>query len=204
MDNAMRKIKGKNKELNIQDTNYSKLFKKLENLINELELDLVDKQRLKDPNLNDEHDYNDALSAAKILIKKLELEFPDGLEGMAAVRSKKKEFQFLKRTFCEKVKEFCKKEFETFSRQKNKSNNNNNNEFIINSHKNIHNGLMKHSELMRCMDNLDVNKLVDLQLLYEKIFSQLYLIEFRDFFKLINANIDNNQKDSRNLPCGIS
>ena len=115
MNNAMRKIKVENKELAIQDANYSKLRHKLEYLRNELEIDLVDREKLKNPNLSDDHNYDGTLRAARILIEKLQLEFPDGLEGMAAVRAKKKEFQELKRTFCDKVKNFCKKEFERLS-----------------------------------------------------------------------------------------
>lgn len=126
----MRKIKVKNKELAIQDSNYSKLRQKLEYLRTELEIDLVDREKLINPNLSDDHNYDATLRAARNLIKQLALEFPDGLEGMAAVRAKKKEFQELKRTFCDKVKDFCKKEFQRLSTYtKNQAS-----QFRVNSH----------------------------------------------------------------------
>lgn len=56
---------------------------------------------------------------------------------------------------------------------------------------------MKHNALMRCIENLDVNVLVDMQSVYENVFSALYVTEFKEFFKAISGNIYGKEKDTR-------
>eukprot|EP01084_Bolivina_argentea_P255533 429819_1 len=193
MSIGMNQIKKKNNFLTQQENHYHDINNELTDIISKLTLHPKYEQVLKNPFFKSDMDYKRALEAANILSQKLSLPLNEDIKSMQAVRSQNYHFKILNETFCCEATQFFIKLFENKAKSKSKYVS----EKCISSHTNIHAMLLKYDELLKHISTFYHNKLNEIRCCYERVFSKVYINQFKSYFNWIKTTINSDEYEQR-------
>eukprot|EP01130_Rhizamoeba_saxonica_P001725 TRINITY_DN11585_c0_g1_i1.p1 TRINITY_DN11585_c0_g1~~TRINITY_DN11585_c0_g1_i1.p1 ORF type:complete len:989 (+),score=206.39 TRINITY_DN11585_c0_g1_i1:129-2969(+) len=196
----IRIIEKKNNHMRMVTDNHKQLYSTLDDLLRQIQLTPNTIEALKNPDF----ETPEGIRKCSRATKKLDIsttDFPDNMENMFAISGQQlAAYNKISTSFVTKFISYCDRYFTSLSRSHMKFIKSNRNK--IGDHSNIHESLMKYSEIMHWLSSIvgeDQQSAEYLMERYQFYFSEVYKWEFKKLFKSFKKRVKKPKTDDEGI-----